>query len=116
MYLSLFFLKFFIYLHMLLFYESIVHIELILLGTNSLALLTNSDDAICPFCFCFTAPLFFPTYQDKDRRKPRCYIFELSNTNPQKWLSYCGDHIFLDPLKFHVVQLSIGVHLNWRLV
>ena len=42
-----------------------VHIELIRLGATSLALLPNSDDAICPFCFCFIAPLFFPTYQDK---------------------------------------------------
>lgn len=62
MYLSFFFFKF---LFICICSCSIVHIELILLGTNSLALLPNSDDAICPFCFCFTAPLFFPTYQDK---------------------------------------------------
>lgn len=59
---------------------------------------------------------FFHTYQDKTGGSQDVTYLSYAIQIHKNGCQYCGDQIFLDPLKFHVVQLSIGVHLNWRLV
>ena len=67
------------------------------------------------FVFVLLLPSFFPHTKSRQEEAKMLHIWVMQYKSTKMvailWWSY-----FLRSIKVHVVQLSIGVHLNWRLV